>query len=631
MMTPPISNESVSWPRVVAGGLPLDLVDQAQALDVITHYAQGNASGALALVSSNLDHIHHFRSDGTWMERKPATLAQRKPNCNELPLDWMTLIDGFPVARTAQRITGIAWPRLAGSDLIDPVLNLAAKYGWSIGFLGGTATTHQALRASMATRYGDVAVSGYWAPNREELFDPIAASNLSAEIAASRTTILIVGLGKPRQEQWIAKYGLQTNARVLLAFGAVVDFLAGRVKRAPRWVADSGMEWAWRLSKEPRRLARRYLVQGPPAYVRLRRHSRNMPVNLGERYLDSPAGEESHVNEALLPHLAGTEETAEVTALVTGTNGTEDMESLISSLYKEARMTSIRLLVVNDISTRPNAEALIGYQDVAMHDASSRGRHIGQILESIADSEAFLVVKPDIELVEGSIRAMLGRLNSPRTGAVVPLVVASNGDIVPSIHPEPPIIAAAPDALFGVNLARRPTWLSHAARRTNPYDIPRPVDWAKVPAVLIHRELAHLLCDSNGVLAHEFDAAFFRRLRADGHVVWFEPSAIVRLRSDDPEFCSQNFRVTNAGQARFADTAMSRSRALLLRYALVLGECRPSRHPNHRRSGALLTNKRDWRGGFSRSSPQFQEEGGMSQLRRQEGRAVGPPESERPR
>ena len=62
-----------------------------------------------------------------------------------------------------------------------------------------------------------------------------------------------------------------TGSRVLLAFGASADFLAGRVERAPRWMQDNGLEWAYRLRQEPRRLARRYLVEGPPALTRIAR------------------------------------------------------------------------------------------------------------------------------------------------------------------------------------------------------------------------------------------------------------------------------------------------------------------------------------------------------------------------
>lgn len=270
-----IENTSESWPRVIAGGLPLDLVDQARALQVVAHYASGNTTDVLALISANLDHIHHFCDDQSWLNRVPASLDRAASVQAAGSLNWMTLIDGVPLARTAHRMTGVAWPRLAGSDLIGPVLHLASQHGWSVGFLGGTDETHKALMESMRRRRPDVRVSGYWAPDRQELFDPASATRLADQIAAADTTILVVGLGKPRQEQWIENFGLQTDARVLLAFGAVVDFLAGKVARAPRWVADNGMEWAWRLSKEPRRLARRYLLQGPPAYLRLRRDSRS--------------------------------------------------------------------------------------------------------------------------------------------------------------------------------------------------------------------------------------------------------------------------------------------------------------------------------------------------------------------
>ncbi len=89
--------------------------------------------------------------------------------------------------------------------------------------------------------------------------------------------VLVVCLGKPRQEHWIEQYGPLTGAQVLLAFGAVVDFLSGRIRRAPRWVADHGFEWAWRLGLEPRRLARRYLVRGPVEYLALRRTPTTLP------------------------------------------------------------------------------------------------------------------------------------------------------------------------------------------------------------------------------------------------------------------------------------------------------------------------------------------------------------------
>ena len=73
------------------------------------------------------------------------------------------------------------------------------------------------------------------------------------------------------------RYADDSGARVLLAFGAAADFLAGEVSRAPRWVQRAGAEWLYRLVKEPRRLGRRYCVQGPPAMWRLRTASEVRP------------------------------------------------------------------------------------------------------------------------------------------------------------------------------------------------------------------------------------------------------------------------------------------------------------------------------------------------------------------
>jgi exopolysaccharide biosynthesis WecB/TagA/CpsF family protein len=120
-------------------------------------------------------------------------------------------------------------------------------------------------------------VNGYWAPSRADLLDPVRAQGLARGVRAAGVDLLVVGLGKPRQEAWIQRYALQSGARVLLAFGAATDFLAGTVARAPEWARNAGVEWLYRFTREPRRLARRYWVQGPPALWHLRTASRILP------------------------------------------------------------------------------------------------------------------------------------------------------------------------------------------------------------------------------------------------------------------------------------------------------------------------------------------------------------------
>jgi len=160
---------------------------------------------------------------------------------------------------------------LAGSDLIGPILDLAERDGIRVGFLGGSEETRITLLETLAGNRPSLKLAGVWSPSRAQITDPVASRKLAATVRNHDVQLLVVCLGKPRQELWIEANASATGADVLLAFGAVVDFLAGRVKRAPRWIVDAGMEWAWRLAIEPKRLARRYLVQGPPAYVRAQR------------------------------------------------------------------------------------------------------------------------------------------------------------------------------------------------------------------------------------------------------------------------------------------------------------------------------------------------------------------------
>ena len=77
-------------------------------------------------------------------------------------------------------------------------------------------------------------------------------------------TVLAVGDGAPKQEKWICKYkDRMPNVRIFLAIGATIDFEAGNVSRAPKWMSDTGLEWLYRLVMEPNRLWRRYLLEDP--------------------------------------------------------------------------------------------------------------------------------------------------------------------------------------------------------------------------------------------------------------------------------------------------------------------------------------------------------------------------------
>ncbi len=247
----------VRYERIRIGGCYVDLRLQADVVDAIDIALQGR-DPALAIASINLDHISHFGPNGP-----AAGIA-----CVDSPeLRWWVLLDGAPVAVAARLATGRAWPRLTGADLLAPVLGLARDRGARVGFLGGTTQMHAELLARLNVRLPGIAVAGTWAPDRRSLTDPAGARELALQIAAARVDLLVVGLGKPRQELWIQEHGPTSGARVLLAFGAAADFYSGAAARAPELVRRTGFEWAFRLGREPRRMANRYLIQGPRAAV----------------------------------------------------------------------------------------------------------------------------------------------------------------------------------------------------------------------------------------------------------------------------------------------------------------------------------------------------------------------------
>lgn len=212
------------------------------------------AGTAMAIGSVNLDHFTHFGRGRIDLRNDPARTG----------IDWVMLADGAPVAYRAKMVTGRPWPRLTGADLLPDLLHCARRQDRTVGFLGGTGEVHGLLRRVIDTDYAGLDAE-FWAPDRNHVDSSSGSIQLAQDIRARGIDVLTVALGKPRQELWIQRYGHLTGAKVLLAFGAASDFLAGKSGRAPRWMQDHGLEWAHRLRTEPRRLARRYLVEGPPA------------------------------------------------------------------------------------------------------------------------------------------------------------------------------------------------------------------------------------------------------------------------------------------------------------------------------------------------------------------------------
>jgi N-acetylglucosaminyldiphosphoundecaprenol N-acetyl-beta-D-mannosaminyltransferase len=141
------------------------------------------------------------------------------------------------------------------------VIELAARRQWKVYILGGApgvaAATAKLLTADLGVRvvgWDDCLI-------RNDGSDVTGDS--VARARAAKPDLILVALGPPKQELWIHRSADMVRPAVGFGIGAGLDFLAGKYKRAPRWMARAGLEWAFRLFQEPRRLWRRYLVEGP--------------------------------------------------------------------------------------------------------------------------------------------------------------------------------------------------------------------------------------------------------------------------------------------------------------------------------------------------------------------------------
>lgn len=163
---------------------------------------------------------------------------------------WARLL-GLPVSR-AHRSTYLDWR--------DDFWRLAAERGWRVYYLGGAPGVADAAARRIASEWPGVSLR-----TRDGYFDAKTGSDdntaILADIRAFSPDILFVGMGMPRQEEWIAAHRDQLDHGVIFSVGAAFDYEGGAQVAAPRWSGPLGLEWLFRLASQPRRLAHRYLIE----------------------------------------------------------------------------------------------------------------------------------------------------------------------------------------------------------------------------------------------------------------------------------------------------------------------------------------------------------------------------------
>jgi exopolysaccharide biosynthesis WecB/TagA/CpsF family protein len=175
----------------------------------------------------------------------------------------LAFADGMPMVWASHWLGRPLKERVAGSDLIFPLCEYAAREGHSVYFFGGREGIAQQAAVRLTRLYPSLKVAGCYAPPFSSEFDPEENRKIIAEINQVKPDLLFLALGAPKQEKWIVRYLDELEIKVAGCVGAAVDFAAGVATMAPQWMQRTGWEWLWRLLKEPRRLWRRYLLRCP--------------------------------------------------------------------------------------------------------------------------------------------------------------------------------------------------------------------------------------------------------------------------------------------------------------------------------------------------------------------------------
>lgn len=249
------------WPTSYLGRLPIAQTDLESS-------ARGFIDEALARRGKGRRPFYSTSANGQVLAlcgKDPAFLAlMRKAD--------QIHADGMPMVLFSKLFSKTPLPeRVATTDLVHKVAELAQEAGVSFYFLGASEEVNAGAVEEMRSRYPRLVFAG----RRNGYFSRDEEDSVVANVNAAKPDILWIGLGVPLEQQFLDRnIDRLTGVGVVKTSGGLFDFISGRNSRAPRWMQAAGLEWLYRLWLEPRRLAVRYLTTNPQALGALIRHSR---------------------------------------------------------------------------------------------------------------------------------------------------------------------------------------------------------------------------------------------------------------------------------------------------------------------------------------------------------------------
>ena len=224
------------------GGISIDTVSFEEVLRTVLRSVQQRTP--LRIHTLNVDHTILAQSSESFLHSiQTAQLVV----ADGMPIVWILRLLGW---RFAERITGA-----------DLTIRILEQFAVKVAFVGGAHGVAERAKAHCETLGYSAKIVYTASPRRDEILTAQGSHELIAGINSSGPDVLFVAFGTPLQEEWLARYEAELRVPVRIGVGAAIDFLAGEQQRAPVWVQRSGLEWLYRMSHDPARLVRRYILR----------------------------------------------------------------------------------------------------------------------------------------------------------------------------------------------------------------------------------------------------------------------------------------------------------------------------------------------------------------------------------
>lgn len=289
---------------------------------------------------------------------------------------------------------------------------------------------------------------------------------------------------------------------------------------------------------------------------------------------------------------------ADVCVIVVTFRSATDIDHLIASLRQEADDCRIRVIVADNASPDDTLAVVQAHEDVIALPTGGNLGYAGGInvaLRAVGDTDAILVLNPDMVVDQGAIAAMRDRLAQHDVGIVVPTILDGADRRTVSLRREPSVMRSFGDAVFGGRFRRRPAALAETVLSPEEYRTAHRIDWATGAALLISRAAADAVGDwDERYFLYSEETDYFRRARQAGYATWFEPTAVVRHSEGGSGVSVELDRLLAVNRIRYYRRHHGAMGTAMFHTVAVLNHLARSRDAGHRAILLTIVSPRSW-------------------------------------